>query len=82
MLVLFKRFVNYVKWLYMQYLLNTALYMLEPAEIKLFNFMLIFLVFTSIYSTYVFLPSQMIRIYDWFTSNNETNNIISAKINL
>jgi hypothetical protein len=57
-----KRFYNYIKWLYMQYLLNTALYMLEPAEIKLFNFLIIFLLLTSIYSTYVFLPSQVILI--------------------
>lgn len=77
-----KRFIDYIKWLYMQYLLNTALYMLEPSEIKLFNFMLTFLIFTSIYSTYVFLPSQMIRIYDWFLMNNETANLISAKIAL
>jgi hypothetical protein len=71
--MVFKRFYNYIKWLYMQYLLNTALYMLEPAEIKLFNFLIIFLLFTSIYSTYVFLPGQVLRILQWATSssNNE-----------
>lgn len=62
------RFINYIKWLYMQYLLNTALYMLEPSEIRFFNtFIVIFLV-TAIYSTYVFLPTQMMRILDWVTS--------------
>ena len=68
---LVKRFIDYVKWLYMQYLLNTALYMLEPAEIKLFNFVLIFLVITSLYSTYIFLPSQMIRIYEYLFVNTQ-----------
>lgn len=67
-----KRFINYIKWLYMQYLLNTALYMLEPSEIKLFNFLLIFLLVTSVYSTYVFLPSQTIRIIKWLTSSSTT----------
>jgi len=50
----------------MQYLLNTALYMLEPSEVKLFNFLLVFIFITSIYSTYVFLPTQINRIIEWF----------------
>ncbi len=49
----------------MQYLLNTALYMLEPSEIKLFNFILVFLLTISMYSTYIFLPSQIMRMIQW-----------------
>jgi hypothetical protein len=54
-----KQFINYIKWLYLQYLLNTALYMLEPAERMLFNVILILVLATAIYSTLVFLPSQL-----------------------
>ena len=70
MISLIKRFVNYIRWLYMQYLLNTALYMLEPSEVKLFNIVVVVVLVTSIYSTYVFLPSQLFKIISWI--NNET----------
>jgi len=63
-----KRFFAYIRWLYMQYLLNTALYMLEPSEIKLFNTFIVALIVTSVYSTYVFLPTQMMRIFTWLTT--------------
>ena len=59
MISLFKRFYSYIQWLYMQYLLNTALYMLEPAERRLFTGVLITVILTAIYSTYVFLPHQL-----------------------
>lgn len=59
MLSLIKRTFNYIHWLYLQYLLNTALYMLEPAERRLFTSVLVGLIITSIYSTYVFLPHQL-----------------------
>lgn len=68
-----KRFINYIRWLYMQYLLNTALYMLEPPEIKLFNFIILVVFVTAAYSTYVFLPSQMLRLFDWITHNGDTS---------
>jgi hypothetical protein len=63
------RFINYIKWLYMQYLLNTALYMLEPSEIKLFNFIVLLVVLLSVYSTYVFLPTQILRILSWINND-------------
>jgi hypothetical protein len=59
MISLVKRCYNYIYWLYMQYLLNTALYMLEPGERKLFTGVLISTLLTAIYSTYVFLPHQL-----------------------
>lgn len=70
MLSAIKRFINYIRWLYMQYLLNTALYMLEPPEIKLFNFIVLVVFVTAVYSTYVFLPSQMMRFYQWVSNIN------------
>jgi hypothetical protein len=63
----------------MQYLLNTALYMLEPSEVKLFNFAVIFLIATAIYSTYVFLPTQLTRIIEWWTHAANTSVIHSAE---
>jgi hypothetical protein len=67
MIGLIRKFINFIKWLYLQYKLNTALYMLEPSEVKLFNFMLVFLLVTSVYSTYVFLPAQVMRVLTWFS---------------
>lgn len=67
MLSLLTRFVAYIRWLYMQYLLNTALYMLEPGEIKLFNTFLILFIVTTSYSAYVFLPTQMMGLFTWWT---------------
>ncbi len=32
MFSMIKKFINFIRWLYMQYLLNTALYMLEPSK--------------------------------------------------
>ncbi|CAF0868651.1 unnamed protein product [Brachionus calyciflorus] len=64
------KFINYIKWLYLQYLLNTALYMLEPFEIRMFNSTVVLVLITWVISAYVFLPSQIMRIYQTFT--NET----------
>jgi hypothetical protein len=63
------RVVVYIRWLYMQYLLNTALYMLEPLEVRAFNFILLVILATWAYSTYIFFPSQIMKIYRVFTSN-------------
>jgi hypothetical protein len=59
MISLIKRFFNYIYWLYLQYLLNTSLYILEPVERRLFTGALISILLTAIYSTYVFLPHQL-----------------------
>lgn len=64
------KFVNYIRWLYMQYLLNTALYMLEPFEVRLFNFVMILILVTWAYSTYVFLPSQIMRFIQSFSNDS------------
>lgn len=63
------KLVNYFRWLYMQYLLNTALYMLEPFEVRLFNFVMILILVTWAYSTYVFLPSQIMRFIESFSND-------------
>ena len=64
------KLVNYLRWLYMQYLLNTALYMLEPFEVRLFNCVLVAVITTWAYSTYVFLPKQIFRIIQSFTNDS------------
>jgi len=61
-----QRFFKYLHWLYLQYLLNTALYMLEPWERILFSTLLFVILSTAIYSAFVFLPHHlrtMIQIY-------------------
>jgi len=60
-----ERFVNSLKWLYMQYLLFTALYVLEPFERRIFNIILVICMFTSLYSMYIFLPIQIHLVIDF-----------------
>lgn len=64
---------NYIRWLYMQYLLNTALYMLEPFEVRLFNSVVILILVTWVYSTYVFLPTQIMGFIQMLTSEPSLN---------
>lgn len=54
------KFVECFKWLYLQYLLNTALYMLEPYEIRIFNSILLTMLTICFYSTYLFFPARKI----------------------
>ena len=54
-----RRFFRFVHWLYLQYLLNTALYMLEPWERLLFSALLFVIISTAIYSALVFLPHHV-----------------------
>lgn len=61
--------IDYVKWLYLQYLLNTALYMLEPFEVRIFNSVILLMTFVCVYSTYIFMPLQFSNIFKWFISN-------------
>ncbi|CAF0981980.1 unnamed protein product [Rotaria sp. Silwood1] len=47
-----RRFFKFIHWLYLQYLLNTALYMLEPWERALFSTLLVAIISTAIYSAW------------------------------
>ncbi|CAF0892541.1 unnamed protein product [Rotaria sordida] len=61
-----RRFFKFIHWLYLQYLLNTALYMLEPWERVLFTTLLFAIISTAVYSALVFLPvhvRSMIQTY-------------------
>ena len=75
-----KRFYNYMHWLYMQYLLNTALYMLEPSEVRIFNFVVMVVLLTCVYSTYVFLPSQVMRFVAWATNTDDGTGFLSTDL--
>lgn len=59
MLTVIQRFFKYLHWLYLQYLLNTALYMLEPWERLLFSALLLAILSTALYSALVFLPHHL-----------------------
>jgi hypothetical protein len=66
MLSAINRFFKFIHWLYLQYLLNTALYMLEPWERLLFSTLLFAILSTALYSALVFLPHHlrsMIQFY-------------------
>lgn len=65
MIASLKRAYEYIRWVYMQYLLNTALYMLEPPEVKLFNILLLFLLGLAVYSTYTFAPPMIYAAIAW-----------------
>lgn len=62
-----QRIFKFIHWLYMQYLLNTALYMLEPWERLLFSTVLVGIVSTAIYSALVFLPHHVRSMVDSFS---------------
>ena len=59
MLDMIRRFFKFLHWLYLQYLLNTALYMLEPWERILFSTLLVAILSTALYSALVFLPHHL-----------------------
>ena len=66
-----RRFFKFLHWLYLQYLLNTALYMLEPWERILFSTLLFAILSTAVYSALVFLPHHvrsLIQFYSWSRS--------------
>lgn len=66
-----ERFVSYVHWLYLQYLLGTALYMLEPWEQAVFNSVVVVIFCMSVYTTYVFLPqyTRNLLVYAGISDN-------------
>ncbi|KAI2805963.1 hypothetical protein RDWZM_009397 [Blomia tropicalis] len=51
-----KKTTDWIKHWYFVYELRTSLYMLEPWEKRLFNTVLVTLLATSSYTTYLFLP--------------------------
>ncbi|KAH9400846.1 hypothetical protein TYRP_002425 [Tyrophagus putrescentiae] len=53
---LIRRSTDCVKHWYFVYELRTSLYMLEPWEKQLFNSVVVTLMATSAYTTYLFLP--------------------------
>lgn len=67
------RVSNYLSWLYLQYLLNTALYMLEPWERALFNTVAISLISMAVYTTYVFMPTYTKSMLAYFGYVNDSD---------
>jgi len=59
------RFLNLLEYLYLQYLLMTAIYMLEPWEQKLINSVLIGLVAMIVYTGFIFFPRYYNNILDY-----------------
>uniref|UniRef100_A0A8C5MPJ9 Glucosidase alpha, neutral C n=1 Tax=Leptobrachium leishanense TaxID=445787 RepID=A0A8C5MPJ9_9ANUR len=57
---------NHMSWLYYQYLLVTALYMLEPWERTIFNSMLISIMGMALYTGYIFMPQHILAILHYF----------------
>ncbi|XP_037342082.2 serine palmitoyltransferase small subunit A [Pungitius pungitius] len=55
-----------LSWFYYQYLLVTALYMLEPWERTLFNSLLISVAGMAVYTGYVFMPQHIMAILHYF----------------
>ncbi|XP_064809483.1 serine palmitoyltransferase small subunit A [Oncorhynchus masou masou] len=55
-----------ISWLYYQYILVTALYMLEPWERAIFNSILISVAAMAVYTGYVFMPQHIMAILQYF----------------
>ncbi|KAG7328352.1 hypothetical protein KOW79_008296 [Hemibagrus wyckioides] len=55
-----------ISWFYYQYLLVTALYMLEPWERTVFNSLLISVAAMAVYTGFVFMPQHIMAILHYF----------------
>ncbi|KAI4893981.1 hypothetical protein NFI96_015499, partial [Prochilodus magdalenae] len=55
-----------ISWFYYQYLLVTALYMLEPWERTVFNSLLVSVTAMAVYTGYVFMPTHIMAILHYF----------------
>lgn len=56
--MVFNRAKNFISYWYLQYLLATSVYMLEPIERRIFNCCLIIVLAMFMYTSYVFLPDH------------------------
>ena len=61
--------VSFMRWLYLQYLLNTAMYVMEPFEVYMFNSFIVIVAVIWAYAAYVFLPDQLLQLKSLFESN-------------
>ncbi|XP_052276186.1 serine palmitoyltransferase small subunit A-like [Dreissena polymorpha] len=57
-----KKFIDLFNYWYLQYTLNTAVYMLEPTEVKIVNSILVAIIALAMYSAYVFLPGHAVMM--------------------
>ncbi|KAF7704464.1 hypothetical protein HF521_021536 [Silurus meridionalis] len=55
-----------ISWFYYQYLLVTALYMLEPWERTIFNSLLVSVAAMAVYTGFVFMPQHIMAILHYF----------------
>ncbi|XP_077578988.1 serine palmitoyltransferase small subunit B [Stigmatopora nigra] len=62
----FKNLREYLAWLYYQYLLVTGIYVLEPWEKSLFNWLLLSAIAMVIYTSYVFVPIHVRLALEFF----------------
>ncbi|XP_057695447.1 serine palmitoyltransferase small subunit B [Corythoichthys intestinalis] len=62
----FKNLREYLAWLYYQYLLVTGIYVLEPWEKSLFNWVLLSAIAMVIYTSYVFVPIHVRLALEFF----------------
>ena len=63
----FKNLLEYLAWLYYQYLLITGIYVLEPWEKSIFNSILFSAIAMVIYTSYVFVPIHVRLALEFFS---------------
>ncbi|XP_048737686.2 serine palmitoyltransferase small subunit A-like [Ostrea edulis] len=63
--MVFNRMKSFISYWYLQYLLATSVYMLEPLERRIFNCFLIVVLAMFLYTSYVFLPGHA-RMFMYF----------------
>merc|ERR1712135_49154 len=63
---LYTKLSNLIEYYYLQYLLMTAIYMLEPWERKLINSILTGLVAMAVYTGYLFIPRYVDNMTNYF----------------
>jgi len=61
----YRKLLSLLEYMYLQYLLMTAIYMLEPWEQKLINSILVGLTAMIIYTGFIFIPRYLDNIVDY-----------------
>ena len=76
------KFKKWLNWLYMQFILNTTMYVMEPFERKIFVTVVLFVLTTAFYSTliYLILPTYNLLKYVFFSGHQHRDLVSGFKL--
>ena len=76
------KFKKWLNWLYMQFILNTTMYVMEPFERKIFVTVVLLVLTTALYSTliYLILPTYNLLQYVFFSGHQHRDLVSGFKL--